>query len=175
MQFGLLLATGLLAGILLPGCGGAASNTDNQLLGSFSGLYSSTNAVATITTNTSTSGIVTMTTNIAVVAGVIVSTNSGPAVTQLTITQSQDQIRAVDNNGDVFTGTFSIVYNYGGTIQMNGQTGGGVAVQITGYLEASGAEAWLTASWIEPNLTGDINAIAQITPFSPTNSAVWTR
>ena len=162
-RWGLLLpGLGLLIGTLLPGCGGSADNPDSQLNGNFSGLY--INAVVT-----SNNGIL-VTTDAA-----IVSTNSGKPVTSLNLTQSKSYLRAVDNNGAVFTGTFSIVYAYGGMVQMNGQTGTGTPVQIAGYMETSGSSAWINATWIEPNLNGALNGAAQVSPFSPTNPAVWVR
>jgi hypothetical protein len=170
-RLGLLLSAAVLVAVmLLPGCGGGSSgNADHQLLGSFSGDYSYVTNVVTTTTNGAT-----ITTNSSVyLPGPIVLTNSGPTVTSLNITQSQGQMQAVDNNGDVFTGTFSIVYAYGGNVQLQGQTVAG-PVQIVGYLEASGSNAWINASWIEPNLTSTMFAIAPITPFSPANPAVWT-
>jgi len=166
----LMLVAGLFAGTLLSGCGGgSASDPGNQLFGNFSGVYSSTTDVVTVTTN----GAAVTITNIVPVGGAMVSTNSGPAVTQLTLTQAQSQLRAVDNNGDVFTGTFSVAYAYGGMVQMDGVIGGGTPVHIEGYLESSGSTAWLNASWIEPNLTGSMYGTAQVTPFSPSNSAAW--
>lgn len=171
-RFGLLLsAAGLLTVMLLPGCGGGSSgNADHQLLGSFTGVYSLLTNVVAVTTNGAT-----ITTNSVVTApSPIVTTNSGSPVTSLNLTQSQGQMQAVDNNGDVFTGTFSIVYAYGGNVQLEGQTGAGIPVQIVGYLETSGSNAWINASWIEPNLTSTMFAIAPVTPFSPANPAVWT-
>jgi len=162
------VAVGLMVVTWLPGCGGTASNADSQLDGSFSGAYSSTNAIVTITTN----GVI-FATNTEMIVGPMITTNSGAPVTALNLTQSQSQLRAVDNRGDVFTGTFTIAYANGGMVQMEGQTGAGTSVQIVGYLEAAGSAAWLNASWIEPNLTGSMYGTAQVTPFSPTNPAVW--
>jgi len=170
----LLLGLGLLIGTLLPGCGGSGDNPDSQLNGNFSGLY--VNAVVVTNGALFTTNGAVMTTNNSVLVttgGAIVSTNSGKPVMSLDLTQSKSYLRAVDNNGDVFTGTFSIVYAYGGMIQMNGQTTTGTPVQIAGYIETSGSSAWINATWIEPNLTSPLNGTAQVTPFSPTNPAVW--
>jgi len=146
-----LLAAGLLAVAWLPGCGGAADNPSNQLDGSFSGSYANP------------------------LGGAMVSTNSGTPVTLFKITQSRDVLEAVDNAGNVFRGTFSIAYAYGGMIQLDGTTGAGTPVHIAGYMESSDATAWINASWIEPGFKASMYGTAQITPFSPTNPAVWTR
>jgi hypothetical protein len=173
-RFGLfLLAAGLFAVTSLPGCGGTADNPADELDGSFTGVYTQPADVVTVVTNSGPGGTVTMTTNIAVVAGVIVTTNSGTPVTQFNITQAQSALRAVDNAGNVFTGSFSIAYAYGGLVQMDGQTGAGVPVHIAGYMESSGPSAWINATWIEPTLQSALYAAAQVTPFSPSNSAVW--
>ena len=164
----LLLAAALLAGLLLPGCGGSENNPDDQLNGNFTGIYSHPFVVVTMTTNNAT-----VTTNSATVTGLLVTTNSGAPVTLLNLTQSQGSLHAGDNRGDVFTGTFSIVYANGGMVQMEGLTGAGIPVQIAGYLETSGSNAWIDASWIEPDLTGALYGTAPVTPFSPTNPAVW--
>ena len=155
---GLLFVLGLLAGTLLPGCYGTPTNPDDHLYGNFSGVY------------------------VNPAGGAIISTNSGNPVTKLTITQSpvtdaHSVLSAVDNNGHVFTGTFSVAYAYGGMIQLDGAIGTGMPVHITGYLETSetNSSAWLDATWIEPDLTGAMYGSTTITPFSPTNPAAWSR
>ncbi len=152
-RLGLLLsAAGLFLGAFLQGCGGgSADDPSDHLDGTFSGDYSNP------------------------YGGALVTTNSGAPVTLFKITQSQDGLRAVDNVGNVFTGTFSIAYAYGGMIQLDGLTGTGTPVHIAGYLQASGAAAWINASWIEPGLKSAMYGTAVVTPFSPTNPAVWTR
>lgn len=173
-RIGLLLsAAGLFAMTSLSGCGGGADNPSNELDGSFTGLYTQPADIVTVGTNSGAGGVVTFSTNIAVVAGAIVTTNSGTPVTQLRITQTQGALRAVDNAGNVFTGTFSIAYALGGLIQMDGVVAGGTPVHIAGYMETADSTAWITASWIEPNFKSTLYASATVTPFSPTNPAVW--
>ena len=145
----LLLAAGLFAVTSLPGCGGSADNPSDQLDGSFSGTYSNP------------------------LGGTMVSTNSGAPVTLFKLTQSQGALRAVDTAGNVFTGTLTVAYAYGGMIQMDGQTGTGTPVHIAGYMETSASNAWINASWLEANLTGALYGTAPVVPFSPSNPAVW--
>ena len=109
---GLLPLTGWCGALLLAGCDGTPSDPSRELDGNFSGIYTTSASVLTSSTAADGSTVTTVTSSPAL----IVTTNSGVPITSLKITQFQDTLQAVDNAGDVFTGTFSISYALGGMI-----------------------------------------------------------
>ncbi len=163
-----MLVTGLCVAALWTGCNGPAENPSDQLNGNFSGVYTQPTPVISVATAADGSAV----TNITTVGAVIVTTNSGVPVTSLKITQNKGELVAVDNAGNVFTGTVKVAYANGGMIELYG-TSAGVPVHIEGYMETSDTTAWITASWLEPTLNSPLYATTQVVPFSPTNPAVW--
>ena len=146
-----VLLLGMLAVGLLPGCEvGSPNNVSTVANGDFSGQYAGT-------------------TNSALVAN-----NSGSAVTVLTLSQSGNNLQAVDNNGILFKGTIGDILGAGGTstngssgsasatFTLNGMTTAGQTVTITGDLHASGTTATMTGLCIEPTLNSSVHGTATI-------------
>ena len=147
------LMLGMLAVGLLQGCEvGSPNDVVAGANGNFSGQYAGT-------------------TNSAFVAN-----NSGNAVTSLSVSQTGNQLQAVDNNGILFKGTLgdilgatgasnSVSSSASATFTLTGETTAGQSVSISGNLHASGATATMTGIWAEPGLNSSINGTATITPF----------
>ncbi len=85
--------------------------------------------------------------------GPMVSGNTGSAVTSLTVTQSGDELQAVDNNGILFKGSVTIASsNQPAIFILDGTTTAGAKVTINGTLQGSGSSAVMTGQWIEPTV-----------------------
>lgn len=150
-----VLLLGLCAVGVLPGCEvGSPNDVVAGANGNFSGNYVGT-------------------TNNALVAN-----NSGSAVSSLSVSQTGNQLQAVDNNGILFKGTIGDILgatttgtnssssgSAHATFTLNGMTTAGQTVTINGNLSASGSAATMTGIWTEPGLYSSINGTATITPF----------
>jgi hypothetical protein len=156
------LMLGLFLTALLPGCSvGDPNDVTTVANGSFSGNYVGTQN------------------------GVLVAHNTGNPITSLTVSQSGNQLQAVDNNGILFKGTIGDILGNGGTsnassssatatFTLTGATTAGQSVTITGNFKASGSTATMTGLWVEPTLYSSFSGVASITPVStstPTQTA----
>ena len=97
----------------------------------------------------------------------IVTANSGSPVTSLNITQSDNQLQAVDNNGIQFQGIVANPANGSAVFNMSGSTTAGNAVTINGTLTLTGTNAVLTGVWVEPSAYSSIYAAAVVAPVAP--------
>ena len=145
-----VLLLGLLAVGCLPGCEvGSANDTLTGANGNYSGSY------------------------VGADNGLLVAGNSGAPVSSLTLSQSGNQLQAVDNNGILFKGTLGDILpssgsssNASATFTLNGATTAGATVTINGKLNGSGATATMTGFWIEPDRNRSIHGVAGITPIN---------
>ena len=151
-----VLVCGLLAVSVLPGCEvGSPNDVVAGANGNFSGTYAGSSN------------------------GVLVVNNSGNAVTSLTVSQTGNQLQAVDNNGLLFKGTIGDILSSSSgsssntttsgtasaTFTLNGATTAGQTVSINGTLSASGSTGRMTGIWSEPGVYGSISGTASITAF----------
>ncbi len=87
---------------------------------------------------------------------------SGARVTRLSLTQSGDQLFAVDNEGTRWTGRIQNEEGASATVTLNGRTTTGVEVVITGNIHVEGTTATLGGLWVEPGLTANVSATATV-------------
>ena len=145
-----VLLLGLLAVSWLPGCEvGSSNDTLTGANGNYSGSY------------------------VGAENGLLVAGNSGATVSSLTLSQSGNQLQAVDNNGILFKGTLGDILpssgsssNASATFTLNGATTAGATVSINGKLKGSGATATMTGFWLEPDRNCSIYGVAGITPIN---------
>ena len=152
-----VVVLGLLAVSVLPGCEvGSPNDVVATANGNFSGTYAASSN------------------------DVLVVNNSGNAVTYLVLTQSGNQLQAVDNNGLLFKGTIGDILSTSSSgsstnstssttksasFTLNGSTTAGQTVNINGTLSASGSTGRMTGIWSEPGVYGSIAGTASITAF----------
>ena len=141
----------LAAGSLLTGC--EVGSADEVIAGSadnFSGLYANPDG------------------------GRLTSNNSGAAIYTLSVQQDGNQLQAVDNNNQVFSGTLGDVdAQHSASFNMTGHTTAGAEATLSGTLQKSGTTATMTGIWAEPSLYGTINGRASVSA-SPTNAPPTT-
>jgi hypothetical protein len=102
----------------------------------------------------------------------IAGQQSGSTITLLSITQSGDQLFAVDNLGARWTGSIGRADGNVATVNLRGLTNSGVEVVIAGAISIDGTTGTLSGTWIEPNLRSTVNATAN--GVAPVPTAVPT-
>ncbi|WFB37167.1 hypothetical protein P3T73_05265 [Kiritimatiellota bacterium B12222] len=108
--------------------------------------------------------------------GGIPSAQTGQTISRLSITQTGDQLFAIDNLGARWTGNIGRIESNLATITLQGMTSTGAEVVISGTITINDTTGILFGNWIEPTLRSDANATATVasiitpTPL-PTNTA----
>ncbi len=103
----------------------------------------------------------------------IASNQSGQTITSLNISQSGDQLDAIDNLGARWTGTIGQADSTLATVNLKGLTNTGVQVVITGNISIDGTTGTLSGSWIEPVIRSNVFAQA-IVAAQPTSTPIIT-
>ncbi len=85
---------------------------------------------------------------------------SGNRITSLTISQSGDQLFAIDNQGGRWTGSIGRADNQVASVTLRGMTSAGGEVVITGNITVSGSTGVLSGMWVEPGYTSELFAEA---------------
>jgi hypothetical protein len=94
----------------------------------------------------------------------VTNRQSGNKVTSLNLSQSGDQLFAIDNNGSRWTGTIGNADGGQATVTLKGLTTAGVKVVITGAINVSGNNGTLSGTWVEPGFIGDVFATGEVVP-----------
>ncbi|MDF3130730.1 hypothetical protein P0Y35_16085 [Kiritimatiellaeota bacterium B1221] len=103
----------------------------------------------------------------------IASRQSGQTITSLNISQSGDQLDAIDNLGARWTGTIGQADSSLATVNLKGLTSTGEQVVITGNISIDGTSGTLSGSWIEPVIRSDVYAQATVAA-QPTSTPIIT-
>lgn len=105
----------------------------------------------------------------------MVRNNSGEPIASMNILQRGDSLEGYDNNGHVFRGTISRVYNDSPRIaqfSMEGTTTTGAAGSLVGNFSVTGTESSMRGTWLEDAVASDVYALADVavSPEISTNS-----
>ena len=152
------LLMGVVAGGILSGCEvGNPNNVSPVANGNFSGYYANPNG------------------------GDMVANHTGAAIMSLTLSQSGNQLQAIDSNGILFTGTLgdalgptsstnSSSSSLSAAFTLQGSTTAGAKVNVSGQIQTISSKATMSGVWAEPTLYGSIYGVASV----PTNNSSST-
>ena len=102
--------------------------------------------------------------------GHLVTHNSGSPIDSLSVQQDGNQIQAVDNNNQLFSGTIAENGQSNNvSFNMTGPTTAGAIGTMNGTLSQSGTAGTMSGIWAEPSMYGSIYGTATV-PAAPTNS-----
>ena len=152
-----LLLMGVVTGGILSGCEvGNPNNVSPVANANFSGYYANPSG------------------------GDMVANHTGAAIMSLTLSQSGNQLQAIDSNGLLFTGTLGDVLGSGSSTNsassslsaaftLQGSTTAGAKVNVSGQIQTISSKATMTGTWAEPTLYSSIYGVASV-PSNNVNS-----